>query len=517
MSDSRSNRVSRRLDAGAAERLPTPAAEYLGGGAAEHLSTRAAERLGGGASERLGAGTSGRLGAAAAVGARAATICSLAVAGLAIAGLLAMPTLAAPPSSGPQAARPAAAHPAAPLPSARIVAVVNGDAITSSDLENRARLFAVSTGLPQSAEVVGRLKRQMLRQLVDERLRMQEAQRQKIVVADQQIADAIKEIESRNGMPPGTLRRKLEADGVSMRTLIDQVRAQLAWNAVLREQLADKLTVSEADVQAQLRILAQSTGKQEYRVGEIFIPVDDPANTAEAQRFAETVIHELRAGAPFPLVAAQFSQTQTALEGGELGWVQANQLDPAVARLVNEMPVGAISNPVQVPGGFSIVTLQGRREVGRDMGTALHLRQVFLSFTSQLIPEAPTEQQKQALEKARRISATTKGCEALEKQVEGSNGNRPTDPGEIRLEGVNPPQFRQLLGSLPIGTVSQPLVARDGITLVAVCSREEKNMSATNPQDIQRQLINERIEMFSRQMLRDLRRQSVIDMRDGAA
>ena len=160
------------------------------------------------------------------------------------------------------------------------------------------------------------------------------------------------------------------------------------------------------------------------RVGEIFIPVDDPANAADAQRFAETVISELRAGAPFAVVAAQFSQNQTALQGGELGWVQPNQLDPEVARLVAEMPVGAISNPVKVPGGFSIVNLQAKREIGREVGTVVSLRQVFLPFTSALNPQAPTEQQKQALEKARSISASVHSCEQMEQAAKANNSPR---------------------------------------------------------------------------------------------
>ena len=148
------------------------------------------------------------------------------------------------------------------------------------------------------------------------------------MIPDKSIADAIHDIETRNDLPPGGLRAKLAADGVSQRTLIDQIRTQLGWTQVLREQLGDKMKITDAEVAEQQRLLAQQVGKPEYRVGEIFIPVEDPAATADAQRFAETVITELRAGAPFPVVAAQFSQNQTALQGGELGWVQANQLDP---------------------------------------------------------------------------------------------------------------------------------------------------------------------------------------------
>jgi peptidyl-prolyl cis-trans isomerase SurA len=309
------------------------------------------------------------------------------------------------------------------------------------------------------------------------------------------------------------LRTKLSADGVSQRTLIDQVRTQLGWTQVLREQLAERGIISDGDVEAQQHILEQQVGKPEFRVGEIFIPVEDPANTADAQRFAETVISELRAGAAFPVVAAQFSQSQTALEGGELGWVQLNQLDPAVARLVTEMPPGAISNPVKVPGGFSIVTLQGKREFGRDVGTILTLRQVFLPFTAPLNPQAPTEQQRQTLEKARAISGSVHSCEQMEQVAKTSNPARPVDPGPVRLDSINPPAFRQMLTTLPADRASQPLVSSDGIAVLIVCSREQKNLASFAKEDIQRQLLGERVELLARQLQRDLRRQATIDMR----
>jgi len=398
----------------------------------------------------------------------------------------------------------------------RIAAVVNGDVITNNDIDNRARLFAMSTGLPMSPEVLDRLKPQILRQLTDERLRVQEAQRRKIVIQDAQIAASIHDIEQRNNLPAGALRQKLAADGVSQRSLIDQIRAQLAWTQVLRDQMAQKVSITDADVAEKQRLETQQVGQPEYRLGEIFIPVDDPANAADAQRFAETVISELHAGAPFALVAAQFSQTQTALEGGELGWVQTNQLDPEVARLVTQMPVGAISNPVKVPGGFNVVMLQGKREIGRDVGTVVTVRQAFMPFTSPLDPQAPTEQQRQVLNKARGVGNTVHSCEQMDQFAKANNPpGRPADPGEIRVEGVSPPAFRQLLASTPIGKPTEPLISRDGIAVVVVCAREEKNAGEITAKDVQRQLVGEHVEMLSRQTMRDLHRQANIDLRSG--
>ena len=431
--------------------------------------------------------------------------------GLFVLGLLFAQPVAALAASAPHA------PPAGTAQGMRIVAVVNGDVISNSDVENRTRLFALSTGMPMTQDVLDRLKQQITRQLVDEKLRMQEVQRRKIVIPDKAIADAIHDIESRNNLPAGALRQKLSTGGVGMRTLIDQLRTQLGWTQVLREQLGEQVKITDAQVSEQQRILAQQVGKPEYRVGEIFIPVDDPATAADAQRFAETVISELRAGAAFGVVAAQFSQNQTALQGGALGWVQTNQLDPEVAHLVAEMPVGAISNPVKVPGGFSIVNLQAKREIGREVGTVVSLRQVFLPFTSALNPQAPTEQQKQALEKARSISASVHSCEQMEQASKAANSPRPADPGEVRLDTVNPAAFRQVLASLPFDRASQPVVTTDGIAVLIVCSREEKNMGQANKQEVQAQLLNERVELLSRQLLANLRRHATIDLRAGRA
>ncbi|MBS0640013.1 MAG: peptidylprolyl isomerase [Proteobacteria bacterium] len=425
--------------------------------------------------------------------------------------LVAAPALAAP--TGAPAKSPA--QPQANPDAMRIAAVVNGDVVTSADIEARTRLFAMSTGLPLSPDVLNRLKPQILRQLVDERLRIQEALKRKVVIQDQEIANALRDIEQRNNLPAGALRAKLTADGVSFRTLVDQVRAQLAWTQVLRQLMAERGAVTPAEVAERQRLLGQMVGQPQYRIGAIFIPIDDPANAADAQRFAETVIHELRSGAPFPIVAAQFSQTQNALEGGEMGWLPTNQLDASVAQLVTQMPVGAISNPVRVPGGVQIVQLRGKREVGREMGTIVSIRQAFLPFTSPLSdPTQPTDQQRQTLLRARELSGRISGCEALEQYAKANKlDSRPLDPGEIRLEAVNPPQFRTMLASLPIGKASEPVVSREGISVMMVCSREEKNTATASTEEVERMIISERVELLSRQMMRDLHRQANIDIR----
>ena len=429
---------------------------------------------------------------------------------------LALAALAAAVPAAVSAAVPRAPARQAPAAGAaqgaRILAVVNGAPITNIDVENRARLFALSANLSATPEVLDRLKPQILRQLIDERLRMQAVEKAEIVVPDKAVADAIAEIEKRNGMAPGALRKRLGAGGVGMATLVDQLRTQLGWTQLLREKLGPRGRVDDAAVAAEERLLAQEAGQPQFHVAEIFIPVETGSRGAAAQSFAQTVISELRAGAPFPVVAAQFSQSQTALAGGDLGWVAANQLDPAVARVVAEMPVGAVSNPVAVPGGIDIVTLAGKRVIGRDMATVLSVRQVFVPFTTPLNPQAPTAQQIAALQRARQISQTVKSCPQMEQLAASMHSDRPADPGPIRLENVQPPAFRQILAALVPGQPTQPLVAPNGIGVMILCSKERKNLAQMTPQEIRLQILSQRVNLLSRQLQQDLRSQADIEL-----
>jgi len=396
---------------------------------------------------------------------------------------------------------------------AGIAAVVNGDVISNGDVDNRARLFALSTGLPMSSDVLERLIPQVRRQLIDERLRLQELQRRSVVVSDRDIAAAITEIEASNGMPPGLMRRRLAAEGVDLRTMIDQLRVQLGWSRLLRELLGRNAEVSATETTELEAALRGQVGQTEFRVAEIFVPIGEARQASDAQRFADTIIAQLRAGASFGVVAAQFSQSQTALQGGDLGWVQPNQLDAEVLRVVQIMPAGAVSNPIRVPGGFSIITLRGKRVIGTDNATVATIRQAFFPFATRLNPAAPTDAQRAVLEKARAAAAAVRSCEDVDRANTEAAGGRAADPGELRIDAIPNAPLRELIGTLPTGKASQPLIAEDGVAVIMVCSREAKNLGVPTQRELSQRILGERVELTGRQLMRELQRRAVIDLR----
>ncbi|QCE34238.1 peptidylprolyl isomerase [Acetobacteraceae bacterium] len=395
---------------------------------------------------------------------------------------------------------------------AQILAVVNGQLLTRADVEDRARLFVVSTGLPIAPSVMKRMRSQILQQLIQEKLKTQEVLRRHIDIPPEQIAASIANIEERNDMPHNALRDKLAKDDISLTTLIDQIRAQSGWMVVLRQTLGARSRVLPDQIKQRQKALEEEEGEPQYLMNEIFIPVADSEHPQKEIAFANMIISQLRGGAPFPIVAAQFSQDQSALNGGSLGWMQEDHLDPAVVEIIKKMPDEAISNPILVPGGLIISTVHARRKLGKEMGTLITLRQAFFPFSSPLNPEAPTEEQKALLQQANEASATVHSCKDMEELNDKLGARKAGNPGTQVMERL-PPQMHSILEKLPNKTSTKPLVAGDGISLLMICTRQSRNLAQLTPGQIADQLMNERIEQAARQLQRALQRKAVIEIR----
>ncbi|MDD2877037.1 MAG: peptidylprolyl isomerase [Acidiphilium sp.] len=393
---------------------------------------------------------------------------------------------------------------------ASIAAVVNGSVITNQDVDARARLFALSAGLPSSPDTLDRLKPQITSELIDQALQLQAIEQHKVVVPQAQIAAALARIDKANGLPPGGLEQKLAQAGIPYSTLVGQFRTELGWTEVLKKTLGEDLRPTREDVVAEQRAMQHEIGQTQYHLAEIFIPIERPSDEANAKRFADTVIKQLRNGAAFPVVAAQFSQSQSALTGGDRGWVEPDLLDPAVRAIVQRMPEGAISDPVRVAGGFEIVDLLGTRKFGEEHETMLDIRQAFLPFPTAFQGGQPTAGQLAVLSHASALRGGLHDCNAVAAANAAAGNVRKADPGPVNLATVQPAAFQSLLESLPIGQISQPLVSHNGVALVMVCSRTTSKTGLPGVPEIVNLLIQRRVSLESQQLMDTLHRNAVI-------
>jgi peptidyl-prolyl cis-trans isomerase SurA len=393
---------------------------------------------------------------------------------------------------------------------ASIVAVVNGQLITTADVASRTQLLALSTGMQLTPDMMQRMAPQITRELIDQTLQMQEINKRGIVVPETDILGAVQHIEQNNNMQPGQLRTQLQAHGVNFLTLVAQLRTEIGWQDVLHQVLGQNLQPTPGDIAAETKALKSRIGSTEYQLAEIFIPVTDPQDDQTAKDFANTVIQQLRQGAPFPIVAAQFSQADSALQGGSIGFTPLNQLDPSVAAVVQTMPTGAISNPIRVPGGYYIIQMQGTHTLGTDMTTMVSMRQVFVPYTTPITNGQVGPAQAAQITKLVNDGHNVHSCSDMEALNNTYGKVRPADPGPVNLSTVTPPAFQALLANIPIGQVSQPLVAPDGASIVIICSRASNPVGLPSTDAITNAIVNQRIQLESQQLLDNLRHRSII-------
>lgn len=248
-----------------------------------------------------------------------------------------------------------------------IAVVVNERAVTQSDVDNRMHLIMASSGMPDTAEVRRRIQPQVLNMLIDENLMMQEAERLGFTVSREEIEEGFETLARQNNMSAQEFRNVLRAQQIPMRALEDQISAQMAWSRIIQARIRPQIEITEGQLDAVLDRMAASEGAQEYRLYEIFLPVDTPQDEAAVRQLAERLTAELQQGnAPFGAVANQFSQSPTASRGGDMGWVQATHLSEALEEQVVRMNPGDLSRPIRSLSGFHILTVRDRRVISPE-------------------------------------------------------------------------------------------------------------------------------------------------------
>lgn len=259
-----------------------------------------------------------------------------------------------------------AALPALAETIAKIVAVVNDQIITATEFNDRLTLVLTASTIPDTQETRQKMGPQILRNLIEEQLRLQEALRQKIVINDDEIKAAFAQVAEQNKMQGDQFEKELRKSGVNPKTLKDQLKAQIGWAKLVRERLSPKVQVTPQDIDAFLARLRANIGKPQYLLAEIVLPIDDPSQENDVVQFSHKLIDDMKKGAHFSAVARQVSQSSTARNGGDLGWIGSGELPKELDAALSTLPVGQLSDPIRTPRGYTILLLREKRDITED-------------------------------------------------------------------------------------------------------------------------------------------------------
>lgn len=229
----------------------------------------------------------------------------------------------------------------------KIVATINGEMISNKDLQERANLFALTTGLNINDKNKKMVSEKVLQNTIDEKVKLQEAERQGVSVSDKEIKEAYRNFEKSNGVPAGKFANVLKEYHVSRDVFLNQIKANLVWNKLINRQQGQNIAVSEREVQAEFERIKKDMNTPKYMVSEIVIKKKDADHINE-------LVEILRNDPRFELYAAQFSQSASAPSGGKLGWVSAGQLAAPLDKVVRGLKEGQVSAAVPYRADYYI-------------------------------------------------------------------------------------------------------------------------------------------------------------------
>ena len=391
----------------------------------------------------------------------------------------------------------------------KATAIVNGEVITQTDIDQRLALLAIANGGQIPAGEVESLRQQVLRNLIDETLEIQAADTEKIEVKDADIDRTVARVAQNVKQTPDQLATYLGANHSSIKSLRRQIQAEIAWQRLQRAKIESGVSVGDDEVKAVLDRMNASKGTEEYRVGEIFLS-SNPGNQAEVAANATRIIDQLKNGASFAGYARQYSEASTAAVGGDLGWVRPEQLPAPLAATLRQMGPGTISNPIPVAGGISILAVQDTRKIltADPRDAVLSLKQVSIAF-----PQGTSRQQAEPVvarfaEAARNVG----GCGGADKIATDFHGEVVTSD-QVKMRDL-PPALQQMMLPMQVGQATQPFGSiEEGVRVLVICGRDEVSADAPSFDEVYNQLNEERVNLRARRYLRDLRRDAVIEFR----
>lgn len=393
-----------------------------------------------------------------------------------------------------------------------ISAVVGPDAISSYELENRVRFIITMAHMSNTKEVIDRIRPQVVRALIDERLQLQEAERNNIKVSDEEVEQAVAVIEQQRGMAPGTIKKTLEHNRIPTSTFYDQVRAQVAWSRLLLKKVRPQIRISDDEVRlAGKQLLMPAVRKiEELKIAVMQLPVDKPERANEISRLAEKLVGEIRAGASFEEVARQFG---ISTGGGKLDtfWVRPEQLAPPIAARLREATKGMVTDPVQSTQGYTIVKVYDTRSSQKELphDAAVAIKEILLK----LKPDASVKEANIMLQIGEEVAKNPGSC--AEKGIADVDDVEDFDI-EVNLYNTMlselPPAVKVIAENLQVGDISTPFASNEGIRLYMLCDRKDSD-GRLDRDRVQALIYQQKMELEAQKYLRDLRRQVYTDVR----
>ena len=398
-----------------------------------------------------------------------------------------------------------------------IVAVANDDVITHTELEKRMRLVKQQLqGRQAKLPPDDVLRKQILEQLIMERLQLQVAERVGIRIDDESINQVVNNIARENNLTLDQFREVLTREGYNFADFRDNIKKDITITQLRKRRVENRVTVTEQEVDNYLISNASRGGSNdEFHLGHILIAVPEAASPDQiqvARQRAETVLGQLRLGADFAQTAIAESGGQRALEGGDLGWRKAGQMPTLFADSLINMQVGEISELIRSPSGFHIIKLLDRRTDEQRHTVQQTLARHILIRPNEVVSNAEARQRITRLYE-RILAGADFGQLARASSDDTTSAVEGGSLGWVN-PGVMVPEFEEEMNKLQPGQISAPFESQFGWHIVQVMARRQHDDTQQFERMQARQLIGKRkTEDAVENWLREMRSEAYVEYR----
>jgi peptidyl-prolyl cis-trans isomerase SurA len=398
----------------------------------------------------------------------------------------------------------------------RIITVINDDVVMKSELDEKVRtikgqLKEQGTTLPPSSI----LEKQVLDRLILTKLQIQMAENTGIRVDDESLNRTISNIAAENKLSLAQFREILESDGYSYEKFREDIRHEILTSRLRQRQVDNRITVTDREIRNFMDNQEhQGEVETEYSLAHILISTPEGTSASEregAKKIAEKVVKDLKNGGDFAQLAATYSDSDDALDGGKLGWRKAGQVPTLFAESVADMQKGDNSDLIRSSSGFHIIKLLDVRSTEQVVVTQTNARHILIR-PDELISEDD------ARSRLQQLLLRIKGGDEFDDLARGHSNDTLSAADGGSLGWVSPgdmvPEFEVAMNELAPGEVSSPFKTQFGIHIVQVLERREHDSTEDVKRAKAREAIRQRkLEEAHQNWLREMRDDAYVEYR----
>lgn len=397
----------------------------------------------------------------------------------------------------------------------RIVAVVNEGVITQHQLDARmraatAQLHRQKVQLPPHNE----LKRQVLDQMITERAQVQQAKDAGIRVEDSELSQGLDRVAANQKVSVAQMRLAVEKDGMTWTDFREGIRDQMMIARIREREVDAKINITPGEVDNFLANQSSAGSGEEVHLAHIVIRIPEGASPETLQKLRAKAVgidDQAKAGKDFAQLAATYSESNDAMQGGDLGFRPIDSLPQVMTSAVANLKPGQVSDVVRSPSGFHIVKLLGRRGGSASPQVQqTHARHILIKVT-EITSESEAKQR--ITQVHQRLKAGEDFAELAKLYSQDGSAQKGGDLGWM-YPGDTVPPFDQAMNSLKIGEISGPVQTQFGFHIIQVLERRTTDVS----QERQRQramgaLRQRKMEDANLEWIRQVRDRAYVEIR----